>query len=62
MVFLPFLVLRHELDLVLVECGDEKVKLVKLFWEWAEANTIEIECLLSHVFEHPVKGQMIVLS
>ena len=28
MVLLPLLVLRHELDLVFVECGDEKVKLV----------------------------------
>ena len=62
MVFLPFLVLRHELDLVFVECGDQQIKLIQLLWERSKANTVEIECLLSHVFKHPVEREMIMLS
>lgn len=62
MVLLPFLILCHEFDLVFVECRDQQIKLIQFFWKRPETDAIEVKRLLSHIFEHPVEGKMIMLS
>ena len=55
MIFLPFLIRRHQFDFILVQGRYLDIKALHFSWEWPEADGVEIKRLLSHVFKHPVE-------
>ena len=58
----PSRVVEDWFNSVLLHVGNDQIKFDEFCREWTQADRVEIDNLVPHIFEHAIEGQVVVLS
>ena len=58
----PALIVKDRLDVVFLHVANDQIKCLHLSWERSQADRVEIYNLISHVLEHSIEREVVVLA